>query len=126
MATGIAGLDALFFGGIRRGNLVLVKGAPGSGKTLLGTEFIYRGATRYGEPGLIVVFESNSVLLRRDVAAFGWNLADLEQQGSVKIIATVLKSSIRNFDPPTASSCKRPARWAPNGSLWTMWRCSGR
>ena len=99
VATGIAGLDALFFGGIRRGNLVLVKGEPGSGKTLLGTEFIYRGATLHDEPGLIVVFESNPVVLRRDAAYFGWDLAELERQNKVKIIATspqVLDQEVRS------------------------------
>ena len=98
VATGIAGLDPLFYGGIRRGNLVLVKGEPGSGKTLLGTEFIYRGATRYGEPGLIVVFESNPTFLRRDAARFGWDLQALEEQNTVKIIATspqVLNQELR-------------------------------
>jgi circadian clock protein KaiC len=101
VATGIAGLDPLFFGGIRRGNLVLVKGEPGSGKTLLGTEFVYRGATRYDEPGLIVVFESNPVLLRRDAAALGWDLHALEQQNKLKIIATspqVLDQELRGTD----------------------------
>ena len=98
VATGIAGLDPLFFGGIRRGNLVLVKGEPGSGKTLLGTEFVYRGATQYGEPGLIVVFESNPTFLRRDAAGFGWDLPALEQQNTLKIIATspqVLNQELR-------------------------------
>ena len=98
VATGIAGLDSLFFGGIRRGNLVLVKGEPGSGKTLLGTEFIYRGATRYGEPGLIVVFESNPIFLRRDADSMGWDLQSLEQQNTLKIIATspqVLNQELR-------------------------------
>ena len=101
VATGIAGLDPLFFGGIRRGNLVLVKGEPGSGKTLLGTEFVYRGATRYGEPGLIVVFESNPMFLRRDAASFGWDLQALEQQNTLKIIATspqVLNQELRATD----------------------------
>ncbi|HTI36424.1 MAG TPA: ATPase domain-containing protein [Vicinamibacterales bacterium] len=101
VATGIAGLDPLFFGGIRRGNLVLVKGEPGSGKTLLGTEFIYRGATQFGEPGLIVVFESNPMLLRRDAAAFGWDLEALERQNTLKIIATspqVLDQELRGTD----------------------------
>ena len=50
--TDISGLDTLFLGGIRRGNLILVEGVPGSGKSLLGLEFIYRGATVYNEPGL--------------------------------------------------------------------------
>jgi circadian clock protein KaiC len=98
VATGIAGLDPLFFGGIRRGNVVLVKGEPGSGKTILGTEFIYRGATRYGEPGLIVVFESNPIFLRRDAESLGWDLQALEQQNTVKIIATspqVLNQELR-------------------------------
>ena len=36
IATGIPGLDTIFLGGIRRGNLILVEGAPGSGKSLLG------------------------------------------------------------------------------------------
>jgi circadian clock protein KaiC len=98
--TGIAGLDALFFGGIRRGNLVLVKGEPGSGKTVLGTEFIYRGATRYDEPGLIVVFESDPLFLRRDAASFGWDLSELENQGRVRIIAT----SPQVFDQELRSS----------------------
>src|SRR5689334_5176489 len=101
VATGIAGLDPLVFGGIRRGNLVLVKGEPGSGKTLLGTEFIYRGATQYGEPGLIVVFESNPILLRRDASAFGWDLEALERQNTLKIIATspqVLDQELRGTD----------------------------
>jgi circadian clock protein KaiC len=92
-------VDAVFFGGIRRGNLVLVKGEPGSGKTLFGTEFIYRGATRHDEPGLIVVFESDPVFMRRDAANFGWDLSALEAQGRVKIITTspqVLDQELRS------------------------------
>jgi len=99
VATGVAGLDALFFGGIRRGNLVLVKGEPGSGKTLLGVEFVYRGATVYDEPGLIVVFESDPVLLKRDALAFGWDLDALEAANRIRIIATspqVLDQELRS------------------------------
>ena len=48
--TGIAGLDAVFLGGIPAMNSILVQGAAGTGKTLLGTEFIYRGITEYNEP----------------------------------------------------------------------------
>ena len=55
--TGISGLDALFLGGILQGNIILVEGTPGTGKTLMGLEFIYRGITVYQEPGIIVVFE---------------------------------------------------------------------
>ena len=99
--TGIPGLDTIFLGGIRRGNLILVEGAPGSGKSLLGLEFIYRGATVYNEPGLIVVFETDPALLQRDAAGFGWDLAALQQQHRLTIIVTspqVLDQELRAPD----------------------------
>ena len=51
--TGIAGLDDILAGGLLRGSVVLVEGTAGTGKTTLGVEFVYRGATAFGEPGLI-------------------------------------------------------------------------
>ena len=75
--TGIAGLDALLLGGIPRTNVILVQGGLGSGKTLLGVEFIYRGITQFNEPGIIVVFETSPDKLIRDAAAMGWDLAAL-------------------------------------------------
>lgn len=99
--TGIEGLDGVFGGGIRRGNLILVAGPPGSGKSLLGMEFIYRGITLYDEPGIIVVFESDPVLLHEDAAAFGWNFDELERQGKLKIVLTspaVLDRELRSPD----------------------------
>ena len=49
--TGIRGLDEILLGGIPKGNTILVQGETGTGKTLFGTEFIYRGITRFDEPG---------------------------------------------------------------------------
>ena len=43
MKTGIAGLDEILSGGIPRGNVILLEGAIGCGKTTLGVEFVYRG-----------------------------------------------------------------------------------
>jgi circadian clock protein KaiC len=86
--TGIHGLDDILLGGIPRGNVVIVTGSPGTGKTTLGMEFIYRGAQEFDEPGLIVTFEVSTQKLVRDAAQFGWDLRALEAQGRVKIIAT--------------------------------------
>ena len=44
--TGIRGLDEITGGGLPRGRPTLVCGGPGAGKTLLGIEFLVRGATR--------------------------------------------------------------------------------
>ena len=47
--TGIKGLDEVLFGGIPRGNIILVAGTAGTGKTTLGVEFVYRGARQFNE-----------------------------------------------------------------------------
>jgi circadian clock protein KaiC len=86
--TGIKGLDSILLGGIPRTNVILVQGVTGSGKTLLGMEFIYRGITQYGEPGLVVVFETSPDKLIRDAAALGWNLDALQKQKKLQIIFT--------------------------------------
>src|SRR6266404_6971549 len=99
--TGIYGLDQIFLGGILKGNLILVEGAVGTGKTLLGVEFIYRGITEYDEPGIIVVFETSPGKLMRDATGFGWNLDELQQRNKLKIIFTspqVLDQELRSPD----------------------------
>jgi circadian clock protein KaiC len=88
LRTGIDGLDAILLEGIPRGNVILVTGAPGTGKTILGLEFIYRGAHDFGEPGVVVTFEVSAEKLVRDAAPFGWDLRALEAQGRLKIIST--------------------------------------
>src|SRR5450755_773238 len=99
--TGIYGLDKIFLGGILEGNVILVEGAAGVGKTLLGVEFIYRGITEHDEPGVIVVFETSPKKLMRDATGFGWNLDELQQQNKLKIIFTspkVLDQELRSPD----------------------------
>src|SRR5580693_5203359 len=86
--TGISGLDRILMGGIPRTNVILVEGTVGSGKTLLGTEFIYRGITQFNEPGMIVVFETSPDKLIRDAATFGWDLAALQEQRKLQIVFT--------------------------------------
>src|ERR1700693_2108309 len=86
--TGIKGLDSILLGGIPRTNVILVQGVTGSGKTLLGMEFIYRGITQFNEPGIIVLFETSPDKLIRDAAAFGWDLQALQERRKLQIIFT--------------------------------------
>jgi circadian clock protein KaiC len=98
---GVAGLDAILMGGIPRTNVILVQGTAGSGKTLLGLEFIYRGITEFGEPGIIVIFETSPDKLIRDATAFGWNLQELQAQKKLQIVFTspeVLDQEMRSPD----------------------------
>jgi circadian clock protein KaiC len=68
--------------------VIVVQGVTGSGKTLLGMEFSYRGIVEFDEPGLMIVFEANPGKLIRDAGAFGWNLEELQRQGKLQIIVT--------------------------------------
>src|SRR6058998_3672778 len=86
--TGIKGLDEILFGGIPRGNIILLAGTAGTGKTTLGVEFVYRGARQFNEPGVIVLFEVAPDKLIRDAALFGWDLRELERDGRLKMVFT--------------------------------------
>ncbi|GBF33994.1 circadian clock protein KaiC [Desulfocucumis palustris] len=88
MPTGINGFDELVYGGIIRGNSVLVEGVPGAGKTTFGIEFVYRGITQFDEPGVIVTCEELPESIYRDAFNFGWDLRAFEQANKLRILCT--------------------------------------
>jgi circadian clock protein KaiC len=83
--TGIEGLDEVLGGGICTGNIVLVEGGSGTGKTTLAVEFIVNGAMKFGEPGIIVILEEHLEKLRKDMLKFNWDLLALEKRGLIKL-----------------------------------------
>jgi circadian clock protein KaiC len=86
--TGIKGLDEMLFGGFLPQTANLVEGAPGTGKTTIGMQFIYNGITRFDQPGLIITFEEFPQQYYQDAAAFGWDFGQLEKEGRLKVIMT--------------------------------------
>ena len=77
--TGIDGLDEITGGGLPAGRTTLVCGSAGCGKTMLAMEFLVRGATQYGEPGLFMMFEENAAELTANMVSLGFDLAKLEK-----------------------------------------------
>jgi circadian clock protein KaiC len=90
--TGISGLDDILLGGVMLGNVIILEGMPGTGKTTLALEFLYRGAAEMNEAGLLLSFETSPEKLRRDAAGFGWDLPQLERQNKLKILHPEPKS----------------------------------
>lgn len=86
--TGIEGLDDLLYGGFLESDTVLLAGAPGTGKTSLGMQFLYSGATKYDEPGILITFEEFPQRIYRDAANFGWDFPKLEKENKIKVIFT--------------------------------------
>jgi circadian clock protein KaiC len=104
--TGVSGLDEVLFGGVTRNNIILVEGAPGTGKTTLGLGFIHAGAQQFDEPGVIVTFELSPQKLLRDARGYDWDFEALERQHKVKILYTspsVLLDELQSTDGVLAS-----------------------
>jgi len=72
--TGIKGLDEITGGGLPRGRPTLVSGGAGAGKTMFALEFLVRGATQYGEPGVFMSFEETVPDLTVNAASLGFDL----------------------------------------------------
>jgi len=83
--TGIQGLDEITGGGLPRGRPTLVCGGAGCGKTLLGAEFLVRGATQFGEPGVLMAFEETEPELKANVASLGFDLAGLVRRKKILV-----------------------------------------
>lgn len=85
--TGIDGIDAMLGGeGIPKGYVVLVLGSPGCGKTTLGVQFLYNGAVKFGENGVLVLLEEDPEMVKANMLRFGWDLDELEREGKIAII----------------------------------------
>jgi circadian clock protein KaiC len=83
--TGIAGFDEITLGGVPQGRTTLVCGAAGCGKTLFAMEFLVRGATQHGEPGVFIAFEETEEELASNVASLGFDVAALIEQKQLVI-----------------------------------------
>lgn len=83
--TGIRGLDQIAFGGLPRGRPTLVCGGAGTGKTLLGMEFLVRGARQFGEPGVFMTFEERPADLARNTASLHFDLHRLVVRRQIAI-----------------------------------------
>jgi circadian clock protein KaiC len=78
--TGAKGLDEMLGGGLPRASSTVVLGGTGTGKTLLGLQFLVEGAAN-GEPGILFTLEETSNQLRHIARGFGWDLRRFEEQG---------------------------------------------
>lgn len=72
-------------GGLPKGRPTLVCGGAGCGKTLFGIEFLVRGATQFGEPGVCISFEETAEDLAQNVASLGFNLQELQRKKKLVI-----------------------------------------
>ncbi len=71
--TGIEGLDRLIGGGFLTGKVYLISGESGTGKTVLGLQYLYHGLLR-GENGIYISGDEKASHLVVDARSLGWDL----------------------------------------------------
>jgi circadian clock protein KaiC len=75
--TGVEGFDDISHGGLPRHRTTLVKGGPGSGKTVFALQCLVNAARQRKERGLFVAFEESTRQIAANAATFDWRLPAL-------------------------------------------------
>ncbi|MBD3261616.1 MAG: hypothetical protein GF334_08050 [Candidatus Altiarchaeales archaeon] len=88
-------LDELLGGGLPQGNIVLVSGTVGSGKTIFGLQYLVEGA-KEKENGLYISFNNTKKDLHKIAGEFGWDIKALQNRGQLRIrhISIAKESSV--------------------------------
>jgi KaiC/GvpD/RAD55 family RecA-like ATPase len=98
--VGIPGLDEVLKGGIREGASVLVTGPPGTGKTILGIQFIIEGAKK-GEAGIYITSEETIDDLRLYSEGLGLDMKKYEKEGLITLIQqSILPKKLMSIATP--------------------------
>ncbi len=87
-------------GGLLPSSMVLVRGAPGTGKTSLALQFLIHGAAKHNEPGLFISFEEFPSSLYRDAESLGWNMGELEAEDKLHLMFTSPEVFLASLEPP--------------------------
>jgi KaiC/GvpD/RAD55 family RecA-like ATPase len=81
LSTGIEGLDVLLSGGLPEKRTILVVGGPGSGKSILCTQFLKTGLEESNEGAIYVSLDYSKKAFFHDMLQFGWDFSNHEQNG---------------------------------------------
>jgi circadian clock protein KaiC len=80
IATGISGLDELVGGGFPEGRVILVIGGPGTGKTIMCGQFLYKGIYENQENGVFVSLDESKDHFYSEMQKFGWDFWKAEEE----------------------------------------------
>ncbi len=85
LGSGLPGLDTMLDGGFNRGRVILVLGEPGTGKTIICSQYLFYGATR-GEGSMFIGMNEPKSRFMKEMLALGMDFAKLEGEGRFKYI----------------------------------------
>ncbi len=94
VGTGIPGLDELVDGGFPEGRVVLVIGGPGTGKTILCSQFLYKGIYDKKENGVFVSLDESKEHFYSEMKQFGWDFQKAENEGKFAFMEATRMSQV--------------------------------
>jgi len=81
LSTGIEGLDVILSGGLPSGRTIVITGGPGTGKSILCSQFLKHGIEKNNEPSIYLSLDYTKKAFVEDMKNFGWDFNALEQNG---------------------------------------------
>jgi KaiC/GvpD/RAD55 family RecA-like ATPase len=84
--TGIEGLDSILNGGIVKDAAVLISGNPGTGKSILGMQYLYNGVADHDEGGIYLTFEETEADIEEAALSIGFDRwPEFVEEGKIKV-----------------------------------------
>ncbi|MDK2892015.1 ATPase domain-containing protein [Methanohalophilus sp.] len=109
ISSGIEGFDEMIANKLISGSSMLVAGAPGSGKSIFGWQFINKGLEN-GEKCVILTFYETIDQIIDNAASFGWDFTKYIDSGDLIVVSdglqdicfarysNIIKDNIEQFD----------------------------
>lgn len=87
VSTGVEGLDSILDGGLVDRSTTLVAGNPGTGKSILGLQYLYEGVRSEDERGVYVTFEETADDLQGAAESIGFERwEELVDSGDITVL----------------------------------------
>jgi len=94
IATGINGLDELVDGGLPEGRVIMVIGGPGTGKTIMCSQFLYKGIYENQENGVFVSLDESKNHFYTEMQKFGWDFRKAEKERKFALVDATRMSRV--------------------------------
>ena len=86
MSSGLSGLDAMLNGGFNPGRVILVLGEPGTGKTILCSQYLYHGAATLDEHVMFIGMNEPKSRFMKEMLELGMDFQQLETDGKFRYV----------------------------------------